>query len=184
MAPNAIQWGGRAAIATGVLYAGQGFIDLVAPQRAEFSAASDYAIEILFIAALVGTLVAIAGLQAVQHDNYGRTGVFGAAVAFIGHACMLVGATATAWAGHDVLDGIFVLGILGALIGLVVLGVATLRAGVLPRWCGVLLIAGLPVSSALEAFGGGVVLGAAWAMVGYALLAAPIKWVSQPARAV
>jgi hypothetical protein len=43
----------------------------------------------------------------------------------------------------------------------------TLRARVLPWWCGVLLIVGFPLSVAIS---GGIVLGIVWGLTGYALL--------------
>jgi hypothetical protein len=93
--------------------------------------------------------------------------------AFIGHALMLVAATATALAGREALDALFPLGVLAALVGLVLLGAATLRARMLPRWCGVLLIAVLPLSAVFDVVtdgAGGIVLRIVWALVGYALL--------------
>jgi hypothetical protein len=56
-------------------------------------------------------------------------------------------------------------------MGFIVLGAATLRLGVLPRWCGVLLIICLPLAIALGDYGGGAVLGLLWLAVAYALLA-------------
>jgi len=64
-------------------------------------------------------------------------------------------------------------------LGLVLLGVATLRARVLPRWCGVGLIA-LVVFSALGAFGGFLVVGLLWLALGYALLSQPGASVARP----
>ena len=94
--------------------------------------------------------------------------------AFVGHALLLVAATATTLAGREALDMVFFLGSLAALVGLVLLGATTLRARVLPWWCGVLLIAGLPLSVVLDVTARGSVgisLGVVWALVGYALLA-------------
>jgi hypothetical protein len=62
-----------------------------------------------------------------------------------------------------------------ALVGLTLLGAMTLRARVLPKWCGVLLIVGLPLTVFLDIVtgggAGGILLGVVWALVGYALLA-------------
>jgi drug/metabolite transporter (DMT)-like permease len=88
----------------------------------------------MIVIALLGTLAAIAGLHALQRERYGWLGAAGSLVAFAGHALMLVAATATALAGREALDALFPLGVLAALVGLVLLGAATLRARMLPRW--------------------------------------------------
>jgi hypothetical protein len=155
------------------MYVGTGIGSLFAPQGPVFISFSDYLIEVMFVIALLGTLVAIASLHALQRERYGRLGAAGFLVAFAGHALMLVAATATALAGREALEPLFPLGILAALVGLVLLWTATLRARMLPRWCGVLLIAVLPLSAVLDLATGGagsIVLGIVWALVGYALL--------------
>ena len=119
---------------------------------------TDYLIETLFVLGLAGTLVTIAGLCALQRGHYGRTGEAGSLTAFVGHALLLSAATATALAGREVLDAVFPLGVLAVLVGLVLLGAATLQARVLLRWCRVLLIAGFPLtisSTSLAAAQGG-----------------------------
>ena len=109
----------------------------------------------------------------------GATGGLGAAgslLAFIGYALffvrtavtILVGAQAPLYAVR-----LSIVGVLAVLIGSVLLGAMTLRARVLPWWCGVLLIVGFPLSLASEvAFStaGGIVLGIVWGLIGYALL--------------
>ena len=69
--------------------------------------------------------------------------------------------------GEAVLGTIFISGVLGWLVGFPLLGIATLRARVLPRWCGVLLIAYFPLFGfLLSSYGwGGVALGSARASV-------------------
>jgi len=173
MSSNLVRWGGLAALLAAVMYVGTGIVSLFAPQGPVFTSFSDYLIEVMFVIALLGTLAAIAGLHALQRERYGRLGAAGSLTAFVGHALMLVAATATALAGREALDALFPLGVLVALVGLVLLGAATLRARMLPRWCGVLLIAVLPLSAVLDiATGGagGIVLGIVWALVGYTLL--------------
>ncbi len=62
--------------------------------------------------------------------------------------------------------------LLGWLVGYTLLGVATIRARVLTRWCGVLVAAQLPLVIFLMAFygAGGLALGLIWVALGYALL--------------
>ena len=72
--------------------------------------------------------------------------------------------------GRTLLDYVLGLGLWDVLLGFMALGAATLRLGVLPRWCGVLLIICLPLAIALGDYGGGAVLGLLWLAVAYALL--------------
>jgi hypothetical protein len=75
-------------------------------------------------------------------------------------------------AERNLLDLLLLLGLLGMLLGFVLLGIATLRARVLPQWAGVALILVLPVAALLGDYGGGLVLGIVWLALGYVLLAA------------
>jgi hypothetical protein len=171
---NLLRWGGLAALIGGGLYVLTGLMSLFAPQQEVFGSFTDYFIEVLFVLALVGTLMAIAGLHVLQRERYGRLGAAGSLTAFAAHAHLLVAAATTTLAGREALDIVFLLGSLAALVGLVLLGATTLRARVLPGWCGVLLIVGLPLSVVLDVTArgsGGILLGMVWALVGYALLA-------------
>jgi hypothetical protein len=47
--------------------------------------------------------------------------------------------------GNTALEFLDFLGLLGVMVGVVLYGAATLQARVLLRWCGVGLIAGLPI---------------------------------------
>src|SRR5215208_7937498 len=142
----------------------------LAPQQRVFDSFSDYLQEVIFAVAVAGTLGAIAGLHALHSGRYGRLGAAGSLLAFIGYALffvrtavtILVGAQAPLYAVR-----LSYVGVLAVLIGSVLLGAMTLRARVLPWWCGVLLIVGFPRSVAIS---GGIVLGIVWGLIGYALL--------------
>jgi hypothetical protein len=180
-----IRWGGLAGVIAGVAYLLTGIINLFTPQNPVFISFSDYLIEILFVVGLVGTLGAIAGLDFLQRERYGRTGAAGSLTAFVGFGLLLVAAVATLLAGGEALDGFFPVGSLAALVGLALLGSATLRARVLPRWCGLVLIAGYPLTVVIDiATGGagGILLGIVWALVGYALLSNTGASAQQPSR--
>jgi hypothetical protein len=137
--------------------------------------------EVTYIVALAGTLLGLAGLHTRQARSYGRLGVAGFLVAFMGNVLVLLGLVLSLSARGEIferelLDQVLGLGLLGMFlgfvllsVGLVVLGVATLLAGVLPRWCGVALILALPVSVALGNYGGRIVLGVVWLALGYVL---------------
>jgi len=138
------------------------------------------------VVGLVGTLLAILGLHALHRGSYGRLRVVGINVAFIGSLGALVGMlillTTDPASSTDVDD----LGLIGsvfgrymALIGFALLGIAALQAVVLPRWCGLLIAVGLPISMlGLPFIGEGMV----WALVGYALLRAAVRTPQEPSR--
>jgi hypothetical protein len=127
-----------------------GLISLILPGQGteDIGSSSYYLLETIFCIASVGMLAGLAGLHASQASSYGPLGTAGFYAAFVGTALMLISTAATILAGREVLNFLFVLGVLGTL-GLVPLGVATLRARVLPQWCGVLLIVavlGIPIT--------------------------------------
>jgi hypothetical protein len=135
-----------------------------------------YLIESAHAVAEAGMLGALLGLRARQAPAYGRLGTAGFIVAFLGTA-LLCAITVIAIITHDALgeaflSSVFVSGMLGWLVGFPLLGVATLRAKVLPRWCGVLLLAYVPlVVFLLSSYGwGGIALGLLWVALGYALV--------------
>jgi hypothetical protein len=154
---DVVSWGAMGALLAGIAWLLSGLISLVMPGQGteEIGSFSYYLLETIFCAATVGMLGGLAGFHA----------------AFIGTALLLISTAATIIAGREVLNFLFVLGFLGTL-GLVPLGVATLRARVLPRWCGVLLIVavmGIPVYFALGNYGGAILYGLVWLGLGYTL---------------
>jgi hypothetical protein len=129
----------------------------------------------LYLVAMAGTMVGTVGLHSRQAPSYGKLGTAGFLATFTGTALLLFGLVLSFTIGSvfapTLLDPMLGLGLWDALIGFIVLGAATLRLGVLPRWCGVLLIICLPLAIALGDYGGGAVLGLLWLAVAYALLA-------------
>jgi len=138
----------------------------------------------IFVIALIGTLVGLVGLHPRQAPSYGWLGLAGFLAAFVGTALALVGGVGgaledlTFWFGT--IKVLFSIGFYGMLVGLALLGVATLRARVLPRWCRVALILTGPVVifvlSVMPPYGltgrlysGGMVLGLIWLALGYVL---------------
>jgi hypothetical protein len=183
-----IRWGGLAGVLAGVMYVLTDILSLLAPQQRVFDSFSDYLQEAIFAVAVAGTLGAIAGLHALQMGRYGRLGAAGSLLAFIGYALFFVRAAVTTLVGGQAplyAVRISIVGALAVLIGSVLLGAMTLRARVLPWWCGVLLIVGFPLSLASEvAFSaaGGIVLGIVWGLIGYALLSLRGAVEEQPSR--
>ena len=191
MAPSLVRWGALAALLSGAMWIAGGLLHLAYPQDPPGALGHflNYLGSAIFSAAYLGVLGGLVGLHARQAGSYGRLGTAGFFLAFVGAALAFVGQATSAifpengalgWLFGDPGFG-FLLGILLMSLGLVLLGVATLRARVLPRWCGVGLIA-LVVFSALAAFGGFLVVGLIWLALGYALWSQPGTSIEQPSR--
>ena len=135
---------------------------------------------VLSIVALLGQLAAIASLHFLQKERSGWQGTTGALVSFVGFALQLMVQVIGVVGGLILLEGtvLVYLGILTPFVGLVILGIATIRARMLPRWFGVLLIIGFPVVAVLLGVPDmelretltGVALAIFWGLVGYVLL--------------
>jgi hypothetical protein len=180
LSSNWIRWGALGALLAGIAWIASGLFSLVTGQGAaelqspyaELGTFSYYLLEILFSIALAGMLAGIVGFRARQAPNYGRLGTAGFFAAFVGVFFMFASTVATILVGSEVLDWLFVLGLVGTLVGFALLGAATLRARVLPRWCGILLLVavlGIPVYFALGSYGGAILYGLVWLALGYGL---------------
>lgn len=91
---------------------------------------------------------------------------------------------------------LLIVGVGAASVGVVGLGIVTLGAQVLPRWCGVAVIAGSPPSVGLEfvllgSLGAAAILpgtiawtlvGLPWVVVGFAVFRAATRLPEQPSR--
>jgi hypothetical protein len=84
-------------------------------------------------------------------------------------ASMFVSSIASIAAGGSVLGPAFFLGLLTALAGLLVVGVAGARGSSDPWWCSPLPVAGFVLGIGLGDHGGGLIMAAAFAAVAYAL---------------
>jgi hypothetical protein len=193
MTPSLVRWGALAALVSGALWIVGGLLHLAYPQDPPGALGSflNYLGTAIFSAAYLGVLGGLVGLHARQMDSYGRLGRAGFLLAFVGAALAFVGQATSAifpqngtlgWLFSDPGFG-FMVGILCMSLGLVLLGVATLRTGVLPRWCGFGLIA-LVVFSALGAYGGFLVVGLIWLALGYALWSELGTSIEQPSPRV
>jgi hypothetical protein len=174
-----VRWGGLAGILAGVAWAVSGIVHfaLVYPEAGTgpTGSLSDYLIESAHAVAEAGMLGALLGLRARQTPAYGRLGMAGFVLALLGSALLcaitVIAIISGDALGEAVLGTIFISGVLGWLVGFPLLGIATLRARVLPRWCGVLLLAYFPLFGFLLAsYGwGGIALGLLWGALGYVL---------------
>ena len=141
-----------------------------------------YLEDVFLIVLLLGVVAAIAALPTLQRERYGWLGAICSLAALAGIVLLLVGAVIETLAGPAFEASLLLLipGLLVATVGLVSLGSVTMSARVLSRWVGVLVILGSPLSYFLLIFALAVLLpsemlstllvGGAWALVGYALL--------------
>jgi hypothetical protein len=124
-------------------------------------------LDVMFVVAMLLVLVAMVGFHALQQGHYGHLGwagfytlVVGILAQVLGLVLLLLGSTALLW--------LLPVATLAVLVGFALYGVATLRARVLPRWCGVALIVAFPAAIALGAYSY-VWLGFIWVTLGYVL---------------
>ncbi len=158
-----------AALLAGFLYIIQAIMGQLWPQAEVFASRSDYVMEIVFVSALASTLMSLAALRSTHAGRLARTETVGFGMAALGTSGVLASAIATLIIGHNALGLIFVLGLLGTLIGQVIFGIALMRRRELPWWAGAALIFGLPLSITLDSYGGGALLGLSWLALGYHL---------------
>jgi hypothetical protein len=151
-----------------------------------------YLIESSDALGVAGMVVLLVGLYARQVPRYGWLGTAGFALAFVGTASYFLSYPIyilTADGSWAILDILEYAALIGLFAGFPLLGVATFRARVLPRWCGVLLVAFpvvfLLVFSLVDYSGAARALfGPYWLALGYALWSHqgdPIQ-PAQPAR--
>ena len=161
--------GGIAGIVAGLGYVVQAIMGLIRPQTEVFSSTSDYLLEVIFIVALVSTLIALIGLHSFMQNRYGDAGPIGFWLASVGTALMVFSAVLTFLAGQNSLGPVFLGGILLALLGYIILGITALRTRTLPLLGGLALIFGFPLSIFLSTLGGGILFGLTWLGIGYLL---------------
>lgn len=192
--PDLIRWGALGALlaATGWTVSGiVAFVFGVAP-FGPVGSLSWYLIESFDATAEVGMMVLLVGLHVRQVPDYGWLGAAGFVVAFVGTASIFLAtviyilAVDGSWTIFDILEYVALFGLLA---GFPLLGVATFRARVLQRWCGVLLVAFPAVfilMFSLVDYSGAAraLLGPYWLALGYALWSHQGKPIqpSQPAR--
>ena len=167
-----IRWGALGAMLAGLAGTVSGIIDLAtaggaAPEFLGFVPLD----EALYSVTLVGMLGGLVGLHTRQASRYGRLGSVGFVASFLGVSLLLVGIALSFLSGRVALEqtlGLQMvgLGFLGMLVGFVLLGAATLRLGVLPRWCALLLIASPLLAITLGDYGGALALGLTWLALG------------------
>jgi len=187
-----IRWAGIAAMLGGVLlivsvvavaFRPEGCIgsecDLPGKSHREWSALAPF-----FIAALSLIATGMVGLvtRAWTSDRFGRLGRIGQDSSLVGVALLgMGGAIQEIYFGGDfpLMPGFVIPGVLALVVGFLLLGIAILRASVLPRWAAWLLITGALAMLGFNDQNGLVLmaapLGIAWVAAGYALYATQNK---------
>ncbi len=144
---------------------------------------------LVFIAALLLLLGGLAGFHALQKGNYGRIGRAGFYTVIVGASAQIIAQVGLAL-GSTALEFLDFVGLLVVVVGFVLYGAATLQARVLPRWCGIGFIVGLPVWLVIsvvlgDEYGGalgGILFGLLWLALGYTLWSRSGTAGQQPAR--
>ena len=147
---------------------------------------------------LIGVLAAIATLHLIQRRYYGRLGVLASIAAIGGIAMVVIGYLVSGLDSDTAFTvgiPLLTVGVVVASTGIVLLGIATITARVLPRWCGIALIAGSPpVVAILFMFLASLVMvgvpgeigwalaGIPWIVVGCAAFRAATRQTQQPSR--
>lgn len=127
----------------------------------------------------LGMMALLVGLHVRQAPDYGWLGAAGFVVAFVGAASIFLATVIWLFTAYEVGEGAILdileyVSLFGLVAGFPLLGIATFRARVLPRWCGVLLVA-LPavffVIFILMDYSGATraLFGPYWLALGYAL---------------
>ncbi len=159
-----VRWGAIGFMVGGVVWVLVGLLDAT---RSPLTTPGPVALVLLIIALLLSAL-GLVGLHALQGGSYGGIGLAGlytalAAIAaqVLGAVVLLAGSAALGWLLSPV-------GLLAKLVGFVLYGAASVQAGVLPRWYGVLLIVLMPVLLVLGVYGN-IWMGLAFVVLGYVL---------------
>jgi hypothetical protein len=119
---------------------------------------------------LIACLALMVALPAVgSWLGAGRVGRVGVVAAQVGYAAMAGESIVSAVDDGNTLGGLFLIGLLLTLAGLLVLAVAGLVSGV-RRWASALPLLGMLIGIAGGDLGGSIVLGAVWALLGVALI--------------
>jgi hypothetical protein len=152
-----IKWGAIAALLAGVME----FV--IAIVRIFFSpgpvlqlySSVDYLQETSLAIALLASAVMLVALDTLQRgsSDYGRLGDWGFGVAVISVVLILLSRPVSLLILDHVLLIPNTIGDYTRIVGLILLGAATLRAGVLPQWCGLLIILGFLLSQPLGIVG-------------------------------
>ena len=143
-ARSAPYWAAPAALLAGTLWLFLSLDSLARPDPETYRDA-------VFIIPWLLAAVAIAGIHTLQRAAAGRLGEVGFWLLVAGIVAGVAGILASLSDSESLKWLGFPVGALGWMGGLALFGVATMRARVLPRWCGVALIVAQPLAILLGA---------------------------------
>jgi len=172
--------GGTAGVAAAALLVLTTILTQMAPIGSHYKSTTDYLHQVVLALAYAAVLVTLVGAHARQRPSqrYGLLGMLGTVLTLSGYGVVLVVDTAGIMMNGRVLDDARLTAAAVLLVGSALLGVATLRARVLPWWCGALLIVAFPLGHfANQAVDGaeGFILAMVWGSFGAALLKRPFE---------
>ena len=189
---SSVKWGGVAGVVAATLLILSAIINQLNPIQGVYDSAASYVYSAVVVVAYTGVIFAVLGIHALHRGRprYGRSGTAAAVITIVGYTVIAIVMLISMIQGHASLLMVRLGGAGLVLVGSAVLGVIILRARLLPWWCGVLLIVGLPLGDvANELFGSAenLLLALLWGSVGVGLLArgegAAESVASQPAQA-
>ena len=190
-----IRWSGLISILAGVLYALGAILHPAGEDIAAYASPNWVPAHQVYWTAAMLMLFGLVGLYARQVEETGWLGLVGFVLAFIGtvlvdsiflmastviHSVALQAPALFDQAAAPPTFGVLVV-VLGYILGYILFGIATMRAGVLPRWSGLLLIIGSAMFMISEAVSlsvslshlivtiGDVIFGAGFIWMGFAL---------------
>jgi hypothetical protein len=176
---NFARWAVPGALFMAVTWFASGIVAWVAPGSpgsGEVGELRHYLIQGLHGVGRIGSLAALVGLHVHQKATYGRMGNIGFWISFGSTALLAVLTIGIVGLieGNLLMELLITVGVLSWVVGFSLLGIATLRAKVMPGWVGWLLIAFFPLALilflVLMAYGvGGVAVGVLWLLLAYGL---------------
>lgn len=194
MSPDTIRKGGLAVVLGGVFWISGALLTASRPRGcigdecAFRTMRETRALDgILFILSLLLFATGTAALAARLRNagRLGRLGRAGLILAAVGAALGAVGMVLNVW-DSSLVPAFIIPGLLAVIVGFLLLGVAALRSGTLPRWASALLVVG---ALAMLGFNDqtwqalmAIPFGIGWMAVGYALWSRPDGSARYPAR--
>jgi hypothetical protein len=162
---NWIRWGRLAAMLGGATFMVDGLLELAfsgsGPVHLGVETSGVQSVALLLL------LSGMVGFHALQRGSYGLVGRMGFFMLVAGFSVDVLG-KAGILPASAAFERLLIIGVLAIMLGFVLYGAATLRAGILPRWCGVGFIVGPALPIVIDP-GGGALLGLLWVALGYAL---------------
>jgi hypothetical protein len=170
-----VRWGGIAGVVAAGLLILSAILYQLSPVQRTYNSATSYLYLGVILAAYIAVIVAVHGIHALHSgtSRYGRLGVTGTVLTIAGYAIIAVMTVISMMQGHASFLTIRLAGAGVLLVGSALLGVIILRAGLLPWWCGVLLIVAFPLGHFANAIFGAaenLLLALLWGSMGIALL--------------